>query len=65
MLLVSFNGYTDECEEVVIGICQKMGATVRKIDNEEDDRMYVIVSSDDEIKKYIEYLGTCDLIGIR
>ena len=59
-LTVNFKGYTEEWEQVCIGIFKKMGVKVAKYDDH-----YIISTQDEEIINYVKYLAyECDDLNI-
>lgn len=59
-LVIDFEYFTKECENVVIGICKKMGMDVKPRANGE----YVVFSDDEEVIDYVKYLADCDMVRI-
>ena len=56
---VSFRGYTDECERIMVNIFVRMGLTVNKT----SDKEYTVSSNDGNIINDIIYLCEGDNMG--
>ncbi|MEG2018476.1 MAG: hypothetical protein RR128_08465, partial [Clostridium sp.] len=60
-LKINFDGYTKECEEVIIGICEEMDIMVNELAS---NRSYVIASEYEHKINYVKYLAECDMVKI-